>query len=88
SPQDQLNYDLFKREYETDVEGFKYQWYLIPLNQRGGIQTADELADSLRFATVKDYEDWIARLRSFPRYMDQTIALMREGIRARMLLPK
>lgn len=88
SPQDQLNYDLFKREYETDVEGFKYRWYLIPLNQRGGIQTADELADSLRFATVKDYEDWIARLRSFPRYMDQTIALMREGIRARMLLPK
>ncbi|MER3427698.1 MAG: DUF885 domain-containing protein [Pyrinomonas sp.] len=88
SPQDQLNYDLFKREYEAEVEGFKYQWYLIPLNQRGGIQTADELADSLRFATIKDYEDWIARLRSFPRYMDQTIALMREGIRARMLLPK
>jgi uncharacterized protein (DUF885 family) len=88
SPQDQLNYDLFKEQYETEVEGFKYQWYLIPLNQRNGIQTADELADSLRFATVKDYEDWIARLRSFPRYMDQTIALMREGIRAHMLLPK
>ncbi|HUE82859.1 MAG TPA: DUF885 domain-containing protein [Pyrinomonadaceae bacterium] len=88
SGQDQLNYDLFKRDYETNVEEFKYRWYLIPLNQRGGIQTENELADSLRFETVKDYEDWIARLRSFPAYMDQTITLLREGSKARMVLPK
>jgi prolyl oligopeptidase len=61
---------------------------LLPLNQQGGIQTENELADSLRFATVKDYEDWIARLRAFPTYMDQTIALMREGIKVGMAHPK
>ena len=88
SAADQLNYDLFKKDYEGGIEEFKYRWYLVPLNQRGGIQTENELADSLRFETVKDYEDWIARLNSFPAYMDQTIALMREGISARMLLPK
>jgi uncharacterized protein (DUF885 family) len=87
-PPDQLNYDLFKKEYETSVEENQFRWYLVPLNQREGIQTADELADALRFETVKDYEDWIARLRAFPHYLDQTAALMREGIRARMLLPK
>ena len=88
SPADQLNYELFKKDYETNAEEYKFRWYLIPLNQRGGIQTENELADSLRFETIKDYEDWIARMRSFPVYMDQTIALMREGIKARMLLPK
>jgi uncharacterized protein (DUF885 family) len=88
SPQDQLNYDLFKKNYETGIEEYKFQWYLAPLNQRGGIQSENELADSLRFQTVKDYEDWIARLKNFPVYMDQTIALMREGIKARVLLPK
>jgi len=82
-----LNHDLFKRDYETNAEEYKFRWYLIPLNQRGGIQTENELADALRFETVKDYEDWIVRLRSLPVYMDQTIALMREGIKARMLLP-
>jgi uncharacterized protein (DUF885 family) len=88
SVQDQLNYDLFKREYEDTVEGFKYRMYLLPLNQREGIQTADELSDALRFETVKDYEDWIARLRAFPAHMEQTIELMREGMRARLMWPK
>jgi uncharacterized protein (DUF885 family) len=85
---DQLNYDLFKRDYENSVEGYQYHWYLVPLNQRGGIQSENELADSLRFETVKDYEDWIARLNSFPHYMDQTVALMRQGIREHLVLPK
>ncbi|HEV2175871.1 MAG TPA: DUF885 domain-containing protein [Terriglobia bacterium] len=89
SRQDQLNYDLFKKDYEISLEEYPYHWYLVPLNQRGGIQTVgDDLTESLRFETVKDYEDWIARCRAFPDLMDQTIALMREGIRERMLLPK
>ena len=54
----------------------------MPLDQREGIQTENELADSLSFTTVKDYEDWIARLRSFPEYVEQTIELMREGIKS------
>jgi uncharacterized protein (DUF885 family) len=88
SAADQLNYDLFQKEYETSVEGYKYRWHLVPLNQRGGIQTEDDLGDQLRFTTVKDYEDWIARLRNFPTHMDQTIALMREGVRVRMVHPR
>ena len=85
---DQLNYDLFKKDYETEIEGYKYRRFLVPLNQRGGIQTQDELGDSLRFETVKDYEDWIARLQSFPRLMDQTIALMQQGIKEHMVHPR
>ena len=88
SPADQLNYDLFKKEYETDIEGYKYRWYLVPLNQRGGIQTADELTDNLRFTTVKDYEDWIARLKALPVLIEQTTALMREGAKTKMILPR
>src|SRR5438105_8374092 len=56
TPRDQLNYDLFRKDYEMAIEGHQYHWYLVPLNQRGGIQTADDLADSLRFETPRDYE--------------------------------
>jgi uncharacterized protein (DUF885 family) len=87
-PADRLNYDMFRLNYEQAIEGFRFGRYLIPLDQRAGIQTEDELGDALRFETAKDYEDWIARLRGFGPYMDQTIALLREGIRRGMVQPK
>lgn len=81
SADDRINWTLFRKQYENDLQNYQYGWHLLPINQREGIQDANSLADSLRFETVKDYEDWIARLRSFSTYMDQTIELMREGIR-------
>ena len=87
-PADRLNYDLFKRQYEVALEEYKWKSYLLPVNQREGIQSSDDLANQLRFTTVKDYEDWIARLRSFGAYMDQTIALMREGLRTGIKHPR
>ena len=88
SAADQLNYDLFKKDYEDSIEGYKFHGFLLRLNQRGGIQTTDELADSLRFETLKDYQDWITRMRTFPALMDQNIALMRQGIKERIVHPK
>ncbi|HEX8078517.1 MAG TPA: DUF885 domain-containing protein, partial [Chthoniobacterales bacterium] len=85
---DQLNYDLFKKDLEEDIEGAKFRTYLMPINQRGGVQTLDELGDRLRFETVKDFEDWIARLRALPALMDQNIALMKEGARTHVMWPK
>ncbi len=80
SETDRLNYRLFRKRYEYAVDEQPYRWFLLPLDQRGGIQTANETADSLAFETPRDYEDWIARLEAFPAYADQTIALMRQGI--------
>jgi uncharacterized protein (DUF885 family) len=88
SPADQLNYDLFQKDLEQDIEGSKFRSYLMPINQRGGIQTLDELGDRLRFETLKDFEDWLARLRAIPTLMDQNIALMKEGARAHIMWPK
>ncbi len=85
---DQLNYDLFRKDLEADIEEYKFRAYLLPVNQRGGVQTANELSELLRFQTVKDYEDWTARLRALPRLLEQTTALMREGVRAKILWPK
>lgn len=85
---DQLNYDLFKKDLEEDIERFQFRQFLAPLSQQGGIQTQDELAQFLPFGTVKDYENWLARMNAFPVLMDQTLELMREGKSRKILLPK
>ncbi len=98
SPADQLSYDLLLRDYEGWVEEHGFQTYLMPINHMGslpegikqppGVQTAYQLADTLRFTTVKDYEDWIARMGGFGTYVDQLIALMREGMKHKRVPPK
>jgi uncharacterized protein (DUF885 family) len=88
SKTDQLNYDLFQKRYADRIEQYKVRWFLMSFNQREGPQTSDDLGSSLRFETVKDYEDWLARLRSLPMALDQFTALLRQGMRERMVHPR
>jgi uncharacterized protein (DUF885 family) len=88
TPADQLNYELFKKDHEKDAEGFHYRWYLLPLNQLGGVHTVNQLVETLRFQTLKDYQDWITRLATLPTLVDQNIDLMRLGIKERIVHPK
>ncbi len=85
---DRINYEIFEDELNRAIEANRFRFYLAPLDQRGGPQTADELASSLRFTTLKDYEDWLARLQSFPQRLDQIADVMREGIKAHIVQPK
>ena len=82
---DRTSYELFRGEYQNTVEGHRFGWYHVPLNQRGGIQDANSLASAMSFDSVKDYENWIARLNSFPKYMNQTIALLQGGVDKRIV---
>ena len=76
----QLNYELFKLQIEDGIEAYRYGGQLRPVDQRGGLQTINEVLEAMRFEHAADYRNWIARLRSFGTYTDQTIALMRLGV--------
>ncbi len=86
--EDQLSYDLFRHRVDEAIASQPFKLHLLAINQRGGIQTADEVADALAFDSVKDFQSWNARLKSFPLYMDQTIALLEEGVRTGMTHPR
>ena len=88
SEPDRLNYDIFRYQYETATEGSRHRYHLIRTSTLDGVQNTEQIIDSLRFQTVKDYEDWIARLDAFPVYLDQNIQLMREGMKSNVVLPK
>jgi len=88
SASDRLNYDLFRKSYDDRIEGFQYRRYLLPLNQLDGVHTVNQLAEALRFSTLKDYEDWLARLKTLSVRIEQNIALMRQGIKERIVFPK
>ncbi len=88
SPADQLNYDTFLWLQEKSVQRQAFREYLQPMGHQGGVQTADGLVEGLAFNEVRDYRDWLARMRALPKAIDQTIALMREGVKAGNVPPR
>ena len=88
SEEDQLNFELFRRSLQDRVDLFKFDSHLIPFYQRGGVQNLDSNTSRLRFVTVKDYEDWIARLDQIDVVIEQSIELAEGGRKAGMMSPK
>ena len=90
SPAARLNYDLFRRHVEEQLEGRRFPWELIPVSQLGGIHqdVPAMLSEQMPARTEADYEDILRRLRGMPTLVEQTIALMKEGLRRGITPPK
>ena len=80
SEADRVNYELFFQAYSERAAAAEHPTHLMPISQRGGIQTLDETGDRLGLQSVQDFEDWLARLEQIDVLMDQTIDLMTQGI--------
>jgi uncharacterized protein (DUF885 family) len=80
STEDKLNYDLFLLQARMQVEADRFPEELVTVNQMGGVYSLlSELAQQISRDTVKDHENFIARLRAYPKAVDETIALLRQG---------
>lgn len=83
--QERVSFDLLVRQFELGIEGDKFPDDFMPINQRDGVQLdALQMLTAMPTATVKDYENMIARLDKLPVVIDQNIALMREGLKKKV----
>jgi len=87
--QEILNKQLMVRDLRMGVEGARFKPWEMPVNQFNGIHIdAPQLVSVLSFENVKDYEDYISRLKQLPRLFDQNIAQMRKGTADGLMPPK
>jgi uncharacterized protein (DUF885 family) len=87
--QEALNKELMVRDLRISLEGARFKPWEMPVSQFGGIHIdAPQLVSILSFQNVKDYEDYITRLKLLPILFDQTIEQMRKGMAAGLMPPK
>jgi uncharacterized protein (DUF885 family) len=87
--QEALNKQLMVRDLKMGLEGARFKPWEMPVNQQNGIHIdAPQLVSILSFESVKDYEDYITRLKLLPRLFDQTIEQMRKGLAEGLMPPK
>ena len=85
---DRLNRELFRRLYQGSVDSYAYGTRFTPVSQKGGVATAHELSELIDYTSVQAYEDWIKRIEGIGTAVDQTIALMKEGVARKQVQPR
>jgi uncharacterized protein (DUF885 family) len=86
---DQLDYDLFRYNAERAVAALEFPEEWLQIDQMSGPYSyLSELARQVPRRNVKDYEDFIKRLRAAPVYVDQMIELLRRGAAAGVTEPR
>jgi len=89
SPADRLNYDIFERLKRNLIEEYEYRAYFLPISHISGFHIEfPELPRNVPLRTVRDYENYIARLWAFRTYASQHIELLRAGLQAGYALPR
>jgi uncharacterized protein (DUF885 family) len=84
--QDLLSHELMQRSFEQRMIAFELKNYEMPVNQFNGIHTGlANLPLAVPLDSVKHYEDYIARLHQMPRALNQTIDLMRAGMKDNLM---
>ena len=90
--QARLSYDIFVRDLSMSLESERFPGWMQPVNQFGSFASFFPQLGSGQgaqpFATVKDHENWLARIDAMPAIFDTAIANMKEGIAKGVVQPK
>ncbi len=87
--QERLNHALMVRSLREELDRAQFKNWEMPATQFGGIHLGyASLAFDSPFRNVKDYEDYLSRLRQIPRVLDQAMGHMRDGLRDHRVPPK
>jgi uncharacterized protein (DUF885 family) len=83
---DALSHEVLRSTLKQRIENYRFKEYEMPVSQMEGphLRLAD-LPLAIPFDSVKQYEDYIARLHQIPRVFTQTEAVLRAGVKDRLM---
>jgi prolyl oligopeptidase len=82
----QLQALLFDRVLTDAIDGARFRWHLMPINQQGGPPIDfPQIIESQPFDSVERCEAYVRRLRAFPTQADQLIDVMRLGMKEKIV---
>jgi uncharacterized protein (DUF885 family) len=89
SPAQQVNRDILSEQIDSAIANIELDGYLMPLN--GDSSFYADLAFIARAGVFRDeraYRDYLARLHEIPRYFADNLALLEQGRKRGMVLPR
>jgi uncharacterized protein (DUF885 family) len=89
SDQEKIDKALMAQNLRNAIESAEMKEWEMPVNQMGGIHLdSAQFPSLLSFNASKDYDDYLTRLHAMPRQFNDTMAVMRSGMRDRLMPPQ
>jgi len=89
SAADRVSAAVLAEQVHARISAIERRAYLMPINADSGFFLGiANLPRAHEFRTVTDYERYLARLRDLPRYFDDNLALLREGLARGITVPQ
>lgn len=86
---DRLNRQLMIRRLESDREFYRLKLHEMPLDQMNGIHLLlPIIASAFPFNDVKQYDEYVVRLRNMPKLLDQVTERARQGAKDGLMPPR
>jgi uncharacterized protein (DUF885 family) len=87
--QEALNKTLMVRDLHLSLDEAPFKPWEMPVSQFSGVHIdLPQLVAILSFQNVKDYDDYISRLRQMPRFFDENVIQMRKGMADGLMPPR
>lgn len=88
SREDKINYKIFKQQLENRKSSLEFKDYQIPFLADSGFHTSiARLPVNTSFKTIKDYDNYLARLTKVPAHFAQQIENMDAGLKRNFSMP-
>ncbi|NKB32784.1 MAG: DUF885 family protein [Pseudomonadales bacterium] len=85
----QVNFDLLEWVLQRSIDSMRLNTSRIPFNTFSSFFSgALRASNGVLMDSEEDYRDFIARIEEFPRYFNENIENMRQGMRDGFVLPK
>jgi uncharacterized protein (DUF885 family) len=89
SARDRVSHRMLELQLRDDLAAHGFRDWRIPLTSDSGFHTdIGLLPREVPLATVRDHENYVARLRAIPAYFEEHVTLMREGLRTGFTVPR
>jgi uncharacterized protein (DUF885 family) len=86
---EQLTWDLFRRDARLAVEGQRFPREYLQINQMGGVHDElAQLAEMVPRRNVADLEHFLTRIETYPKLVEQATALLRTGLQKGITPPR
>ena len=88
SPQEQVNYDIYRGQLEVLVAHQRFRDFEMPANSDTSFWTDIGYTARRPFRRLADYERWLAQMRDIPRYFREQMDEMRAGVKRGFTPPR